>query len=120
MKTVTLPIEDYEQLVQDSQDKQRLMKEIAADASERGYMVRYISHFWSWTPSELKSDWEFLTERNTLEIFSKDKVLADAQKEIERLTEVATTLAEEKNALTQRLAALRSRGFFARIFNKEG
>jgi hypothetical protein len=118
MKTVTLPIEEYEQLLQDSKDKQRLMDEIEADASERGYMVRYVSHFWRRTPSELKSDYEFLTERNTLEIFSKDKVLADAQAEIERLSNLCEELKKKNDVLHRYSTKLENRGFFARLFNK--
>jgi len=114
MKTVTLPIEEYEQLLQDSKDKQRLMEEIAANANERGYMVRYITQCWRKKPGNgWEADYEMLRERNTLEIFSKDKVLADAQKEIERLTKVAIELSDEKTALSRRLNVLRCRGFFA-------
>lgn len=120
MKTVTLPIEEYEQLLQDSKDKQQLMKEISANANERGYMVRYITQCWrkkdgyGW-----EADYEFLPDRNKLEIFSKEKVLADAQKEIERLTKVATELADEKTTLSRQLLALRCRGFWARLLDKE-
>lgn len=45
MKTVTLPIEEYEQLLQDSKDKQQLMQENNANAEERGYMVRYYTQY---------------------------------------------------------------------------
>lgn len=120
MKTVTLPIEEYEELLQDSKDKQRLMAEIAANADERGYMVRYITQCWrkkdgyGW-----EADYEFLQDRNKLEIYSKEKVLADAQKEIERLTKVATELSDEKTTLRRRLNAMRCRGFWARLLNKE-
>lgn len=116
MKTVTLPIEEYEELLQDSKDKQRLMAEIAAHADERGYMVRYITHCWSFGWG---ADYEFLQDRNKLEIFSKEKVLADAQKEIERLTKVATELSDKKTTLEKRLNAMRCRGFWARLLNKE-
>ena len=119
MKTVTLPIEEYEQLVQDQKDKQQLMEEIAAKADERGYLVRYITQCWRRVPKGWESEYEMLRERNTLEIFSKDKVLADAQKEIERLTKVATELADEKTTLSRRLMALECRGFWARVFNKK-
>ena len=110
MKTVTLPIEEYEELLQDREDKQHLMAEIAAHADERGYMVRYITQCWrkkdgyGW-----EADYEFLQDRNKLEIFSKEKVLADAQKEIERLTKVATELSDEKTTLEKRLNAMRCR-----------
>ena len=50
---------------------------------------------------------------------SKEKVLADAQKEIERLTKVATELADEKTTLSRQLLALRCRGFWARLLDKE-
>ena len=119
MKTVTLPIEEYDQLIQAQEDKQRLMKEIETNADERGFMVRYYTQYWRKGPRGWETDFKILQERNTLQIFSKDMVLADAQKEIERLTKVATELADEKTSLTNRLNALRSRGFWARLFNKE-
>lgn len=119
MKTVTLPIEEYEQLLQDSKDKQQLMQENNANADERGFMVRYYTQYWRRGPRGWEVDYKILQERNTLEIFSKDKVLADAQKEIERLTKVATELADEKTTLSRRLMALECRGFWARVFNKK-
>lgn len=119
MKTVTLPIEEYEQLLQDQKDKQQLMQENNANAEERGYMVRYYTQFWRRGHRGWETDFKILQERNTLEIFSKDKVLADAQKEIERLTKVATELADEKTTLSRRLMALECRSFWARVFNKK-
>ena len=120
MKTVTLPIEEYEQLVQDQKDKQRLMRELEADVKERGFFVRYITQCWrkknkfGW-----EDDYEMVQDKNTIEIVSKDKVLADAQKEIDRLTEVAQTLACKNDTLTEAYDKLRNRGFWKRLFKKE-
>ena len=40
MKTITLPIEEYEQLLQDSKDKQQLMQENNANADEKTTLSR--------------------------------------------------------------------------------
>lgn len=120
MKTVTLPIEEYNELLRDQEDKNRLMRELEADAKERGFYVRYITQCWrkndkyGWA-----ADNEFVQDKNTIEIISKDKVLADAQKEIDRLTEVAQTLACKNESLTDAYDKLKNRGFFARLMNKE-
>lgn len=119
MKTVTLPIEEYEQLVQDSQDKQRLMEEIAADASERGYMVRYITQCWRPNGGHgWDTDYEAMREKYRLEIVSKEKVMADAQAEIERLSNLCEELKKKNDVLHRYSTKLENRGFFARLFNK--
>lgn len=120
MKTVTLPIEEYEELVQDRKDKQRLMQELEADAKDRGFFVQLMNHVWEKKDGGgLYEGYHYVTEKNTLKIVSKDKVLADAQKEIDRLTEVAQTLACRNETLNEAYDRLKSRGFFARLMNKE-
>ena len=120
MKTVTLPIEEYNELLRDQEDKNRLMRELEADAKERGFYVRYITQCWRKNDKyEWAADYEFVQDKNTIEIISKDKVLADAQKEIDRLTEVAQTLVCKNKSLTDAYDKLKNRGFFARLMNKE-
>ena len=120
MKTVTLPIEEYEDLVKDRKDKNRLMEEIEANADKRGYFVRYITQCWrkcdkyGW-----EVDYKMIQEKNTIKIFSKDEVLADAQKEIDRLTKVSEELSKTVDVLMDENNNLRNRGFFARLFNKD-
>lgn len=120
MKTVTLPIEEYESLVQDRNDKQRLMEELEADAEKRGFLVRYITQFWKRESFGITLDYSFVRERNTLEIVSNDKVLEDAKKEIERICELCVEQGREIWTLTDENEKLKGRGFLARLLNKEG
>ena len=118
MKTVTLPIEEYEELVQDREDKKRLLAEMDKNPEERCFIVRYISHFWHHKTAGWDSGYENIREKNTLEIVSKDKVLADAQAEIERLSNLCEELEKKNNANQEYINKIENRGFFARLFNK--
>ena len=119
MKTVTLPIEEYEELVQDQKDKRRLMEEMEANAKDRGFFVQYITQCWE---KEKKAGWlkgyEMIREKNVLKIITKEEVMADAQKEIDRLSAFCEELVAKVDKLTQENNKLKSRGFFARLFNK--
>lgn len=120
MKTVTLPMEEYEELLRDQEDKKRLMEELEADAKERGFFVQLMNHFY-----DRKNSYGYdhicdsIPEKNTLKIISKDEVLAKAQSEIDRLTAVSEDLAEKLFVLKKAYDTLISRGFFARLLNKE-
>ena len=119
MRTVTLPIEEYNDLLQDQKDKKTLMEQLAADDEERGFLVRKVTHVYKIDldgaiPVE---DYHYFPERNLLEIISKDEVLAEAQKENDRLSEVCEMYAEAKKKLEIENERLKSRGFFARLFN---
>lgn len=121
MKTVTLPIEEYEELMQDRKDKHRLMQELEADAKDRGFFVQQMNHFCQRKdPYGYDYGYDMIIEKSTLKIIAKDKVLADAQKEIDRLEKTCEELTEKNCALKQELRDLRGRGFLARVFNKEG
>lgn len=117
MKTVTLPIEEYNDLLKDQADKKRLLEELAKDDKDRGFFVQEILHMWCKNGYGWESDYENVREKEAIKIVSRDVVLADAQKEIERLS----LLAQEYSAKIARLTAenfdLRHRGFFARLFN---
>lgn len=120
MKTVTLPIEEYEELVQCQKDKQRLMEEIETNADKRGYLVRYIMNFWRKNDKNgWNAEYETVREKSTLKIISKDEVLKEAQNEIDRLTKLAEELAMKNTTLAKENNNLKNRGFFARLFNKE-
>ena len=121
MKTVvTLAIEEYEALVQDQKDKQRLMDELEKDAEDRGFFVKKINHMWRKEGSSWIDGYEYVTEKNTLEIVSKDEVLAAAQKEIDRLSELCVEQGKEIFTLTEENEKLKGRGFLARLLNREG
>ena len=120
MKTVTLPIEEYEELMQDQKDKQRLMEEIEADADERGFFVQYITQCWRKNDEYgWEAGYDFIREKNVLKIISKDEVLADAQKEIDRLSALCVELSVKMDTITIENAKLKGRGFLARLLNKE-
>ena len=107
-------------MLRDQEDKHRLMRELEADAKDRGFFVRYITQCWRKDNKfGCEADYEMIQDKNTIEIVSKDKVLADAQKEIDRLTDVAQTLACKNETLTNAYDKLKNRGFFARLMNKE-
>ena len=113
MKTVTLPIEEYEELVKDREDKNRLIAELEKNAEDRGFLVRYITHsVYPWT------DCEVMREKYRVEIVSKDKVLADAQAEIERLSNLCEELEKKNNANQEYINKIENRGFFEWLFNK--
>lgn len=118
MKTVTLPIEEYNELVQDQKDKQRLMRELEADAKERGFFVKKVQHMY-----EMKiygcTHYAEIEEKGRLMIISKDDVLADAQKEIDRLSAFSEKLAAKVDKLTKENVRLKCRGFWKRLFNRE-
>jgi len=117
MRTVTLPIEEYNDLLKDQADKKRLLEVLAKDAKDRGFLVQQIVHMWRRHADGWESEYENVREKETIRIISRDEVLADAQKEIERLS----LLCQEYSAKIARLANenfdLRHRGFFARLFN---
>ena len=119
MRTVTLPIEEYEALLQDQQDKKRLMEELAADAKDRGFFVQQMTHIWeNKTGYGWFEKYNFLPEKNSLKIITKDKVLTDAQTEINRLATLADELNEKNVRLANEIEALKGRGFLARLLNK--
>ena len=80
MKTVTLPMEEYKQLLADQVLKDRLLKDLEKDAKDRGFFVQEINHV-----NGITGDYEYIPEKNKLKIISKDEVLVKAQEEIDRL-----------------------------------
>ena len=113
MQTVTLPMEEYKQLLADQELKDRLLKDLEKDAKDRGFFVQEITH--------LKGsicDYEHVPEKNKLNFISKDDVLVKAQEEIDRLSNLCEELKKKNSALHEYNIRLENRGFFARLFNK--
>ena len=119
MRTVTLPIEEYNDLLQDQKDKKLLMEQFAADAEEQGFLVQHLTYVYrkEVPGGDFLEDYSYFTEKNTLKIISKDEVLVEAQKENNRLSAVCEMYAEAKKKLEEENKRLKSRGFFARLFN---
>ena len=117
MKTVTLPLEEYDELLQDQKDKQRLIEVLEADAKERGFIVQEVTHVWDNPWSICYKD---IAEKSKVKIISRDEVLDKAQKELERLEQLSTEQAGKIDKLTAQINILQNRGFFARLLNKEG
>jgi len=118
MRTVTLPIEEYEGLLQDQQDKQMLMEQLAAEAKDKEFLVQYLTNVYKRdTTGHWVEDYGYLTQKSQLKIFSKDEALIAAQEEINRLQDVAGKYAEAADKLSEANDRLKSRGFFARLFN---
>lgn len=119
MKTVTLPIEEYNELLRDQEDKKRLMRELEADAKERGFFMQEVTNVWDKPDGPgWGSHYAYIVEKSRLMIVAKDKVLAKAQKELERLEKLATEQAEEIATLTARINILQNRSLWDRIFNR--
>lgn len=118
MKTVTLPIDEYNELLQDQNDKKRLKRELEADAKDRGYYVQKMTHMYDQKIYECTHFAE-IEEKSRVMIISKDDVLAKAQKELDRLEKMCEEQSTKIKKLERENLALRCRGFWARVFNKE-
>lgn len=70
MKTVTLPLEEYDELLQDQKDKQRLIEELEADAKERGFIVQEVTHVW-YNPWSIC--YKNIAEKSKVKIISRDE-----------------------------------------------
>lgn len=118
MRTVTLPFEEYNDLLKDQQDKQKLMEQLAAEAKDKGFLVQQIT---SVCKKDADGDWiedyKYLTEKSTLKIFSQEEVLKAAQEEIDRLSAISYKFARMVDYLTDEIDRLKHRGLFARLFN---
>ena len=121
MKTVTLPLEEYNKLLGDQEAFRRLLELLDTDAKDRGFLVRRITHMWRKDDDGALTDgYEFMPERNTVEIFSRDKVLEAAQAEIDRLSATASEIKAKADRLAAENERLRRRGLIARVLNTEG
>ena len=119
-KTVTLSLDEYNKLLQDQKDKQKLIEEIKNDAPERGYLVEYVTHYWRGNDSYgWDSGYHFIQEMSKVEIQSKDEVLAKAQEEIERLSKLCVEHEGAIQFFLDEIDYLRHRGFVGRLFNAQ-
>ena len=117
MKTVTLPLDEYNQLLQDQKDKLRLMDEIEKDAHDRGYMVRSITNVWEKKNRYYSSVYNYISEKATLNILSKDDVLVKSQEEIERLSKLLEKANATLSFMRDEQTFLYNRGLIKRILN---
>jgi len=113
MKTVTLPMEEYKQLLADQELKDRLLKDLEKDAKDRGFFVQEITYV-----KGIVCDYEYIPDKNKLKIISKDEVLVKAQEEIDRLSNLCEELKKKNHTLNEYTIRMENRGFFARLFNK--
>ena len=73
---------------------------------------------WRRENSAFFPEYNFVREKSTVEIQSKDEVLAKAQEEINRLTDVCDQLNIKIKCLKKENESLLNRGLLDRIFNK--
>ena len=120
MKTVTLPLKEYNKLLQDQEDKNRLLDELDKEASERGYIVKYITQCWRGTDDYgWDRGYHFIQEMRKVEIQSKDKVLAKAQEEIDRLSKLCMEHDSAIQFFLDEIEYLKNRGLVRRLLNTQ-
>ena len=112
MRTVTIELEEYNELLQDKKDKERLIKELEADAEARGFYVKKIFHVCVMGDN----DYSLPKEVAALTILSKEEVLAEAQKEIDRLSKLSKMLSEKVELLTNKNEKLKGKRYFTKLF----
>ena len=110
-KKVILSWDEYQDLLKDGEALKLAKEELEKDCKERGLYVENIAYFYG----------EFypLPEKRLnprLNIYSKDTVLEAAAKEMDRISNLAKSIEEEKN---KEIARLKNRNLWQRIFNKD-
>lgn len=112
MRTVTIELEEYNELLQDKKDKERLIKELEADVEARGFYVKKILYACVMGDN----DYSLPKEVATLTILTKEEVLAEAQKEIDRLSKLSKMLSDKVEILTKENDKLKGKRFFTKLF----
>lgn len=109
-KKVLVPWDEYQELLMEGEALKLAKEELEKDCKERGLYVQYSLYFYE----EL---YPLLEKRINprLSIVSKDAVLEAAAKEIDRLSNLAKSIEEEKN---EEIARLKNRNLWQRIINK--
>jgi hypothetical protein len=110
-KKVILPWDEYQELLKEGEALEIAKEELEKDCKERGLYVEFNAYFYEQFYSLLE---KCINPR--LSIVSKDAVLEAAAKEIDRLSNLAKSIEEEKN---EEIARLKNRNLWERIFNKE-
>ena len=108
-KMVILPWDEYQELLKEGEALKIAKEELEKDCKERGLYVEYIMYFYE----QLTFSERRINPR--LNIYSKDTVLEAAAKEIDRLSNLAKSIEEEKN---EEIARLKNRNLWKRIINK--
>lgn len=108
-KKVLVPWDEYQGLLKDSEALKEVKEELKKDCKERGLYVEHFMYFYE--------QFTFFEKRINprLNIYSKDTVLEAAAKEIDRLSNLAKSIEEEKN---EEIARLKNRNLWQRIINK--
>ena len=122
-KKVLIPIDEYEKLVQTKEDFEKLRKEFEKDCKERGL---YVKHELVFRPSILigcsTTDEVAKALVPRLTIYTKDEVLQEAQKEMERISSLSETFVrdkgEEADKAEAELTRMKKRNLWQRIWNK--
>lgn len=115
-KAVTLSLEEYNELLQDQKDKQRLIEEREKEASEKGYLVIKNLIF----SSEDIARYDrllYYNGGNNIEIYTKDEVVEAANKEVQAAIESFHNIREKCDKLEKEYKALKKRNLLQRIFN---
>ena len=110
-KKVILPWDEYQELLKEGEALKLAKEELEKDCKERGLYVQYNAYFY-------EQFYPLLEKRISprLNIVSKDAVLGAAAKEIDRLSNLAKSIEEEKN---KEIARLKNRKLWERIINKQ-
>ena len=115
-KAVTLSLEEYNQLLQDQKDKQRLLDEMEKEASEKGYLVVKNLVF----SSEDIARYDrllYYNGGNNIEIYTKDEVVEAANREVKAAMESFHDIRKKCDKLEKECKALKKRNLLQRIFN---
>ena len=105
-------------MLRDQEDMKRLKRELEADTKERGFYVQQMTHMYDKKIYGYEHFAE-IEEKSRVMIISKDDVLDQAQKELLRLEKMCEEQSAKIKKLTRENNALRCRGFFARLLNRE-
>ena len=109
-KKVLVPWDEYQELLEEGEALKIAKEELEKDCKERGLYVQYNAYFY-------EQYYPLLEKRVNprLSIVPKDAVLEAAAKEIDRLSNLAKSIGEEKN---EEIARLKNRNLWQRIINK--
>ncbi len=116
MKEIIIELEEYNELIdklrKTEEAFEKLREEYEKDPENRGYLIRHRVFYTRYIGNDLGL-------YPLLEIKNTDEVLEDFKKEIERLTELAKSLQDEKDKLEKENKRLMERSLWERIVNKE-
>ena len=119
-KKVLIPLDEYEELVRTKEDFKMLREEFEKDCEERGL---YVKHELVFRPSILfgcSTTEEVVKElAPRLTIYTKDEVLQEAQKEMERISSLSEAFVRDKSEEAEaEVARIKKRNLWQRIWNK--